>query len=169
MPDLQMNIKEIADITYIRFAGRLTENNDLPMLMKYKPTVVINTRELRQVNSCGLRDWEDWLGQIKSDIYLIELSPCMIEQANISQRVLGDATVISLFVPLFCPECDYDEDELIDASQVSTELTLHHLCPKCGQEMDFSEPLALYFSFSTRSKLGTDNAKLLSIIQANFS
>ncbi len=159
--DLQIDIQESAEITYITLSGRLNENNNLPAIMKTKPIVVINSRRIHSFNSIGLSDWEDWICNIKAKVYLVECGVSLMEQINTKKAVLGNATIASVMVPLSCPQCESDEETLFDSGLNTKPEEITKACKECGTQMEVSILESLYFNFLSYNR----HAKLPDDIQ----
>ena len=76
------------DVTFIKLSGVIDEDNELDHLTEKIPggTAVIDLGEVERINSCGVRDWVNWLGKIetaKTDVVLVECSPAIVAQINL--------------------------------------------------------------------------------------
>ncbi len=97
-----MDVNESEDITHIRINGDITEDNELPLLRRFKPNIIINTANVRRINSVGVQDWIDWINNLKGRIYLVECSPAFMAYVNMLEKFIGTATLHSFYVPFFC-------------------------------------------------------------------
>ncbi len=164
--DLKIACKESNSLTYLELSGRLTEKNGIPSLFSYKPVVVINTSGITHTNSCGLADWEDWINNIKGTIFFIECSRSIIEQANLSQRILGQGTVVSLFIPMVCPDCESEEECLVEnVDNDPNKMIPKKSCQSCGAVMEPDISPSLYFAFLEYSHQNKLDVKMREAIQ----
>src|SRR5262245_28301627 len=110
----QAQVEQRNEITYVKLGGVIDEDNELVELGERIPngTVVIDLGGVERINSCGVRDWVNWLGSIEkknADVVLVECSPAIVAQINLVNNFTGGGVVKSFYVPYFCPECDEEK------------------------------------------------------------
>src|SRR5262249_58920428 len=91
--------------------GVSDEDNELTDLTDRIPagTTVIDLGEIERINSCGVRDWVNWLTKVEKGggrVVLVECSPAIVSQINLVNNFTGQGVVKSFFAPYFCPNCD---------------------------------------------------------------
>jgi anti-anti-sigma regulatory factor len=147
------------DVTFVKVSGVIDEDNELTDLVDKIPggTSVIDLGEVERINSCGVRDWVNWLGKIeanKTDVILVECSPAIVAQINLVNNFTGNGVVKSFYVPYFCPECDEEKVLLCEAADMGPPP--HEpptcRCDECDLVMDFDDMPDSYFAFLSNQK-----------------
>lgn len=147
------------DVTFIKLSGVIDEDNELTDLTDKIPggTAVIDLGEVERINSCGVRDWVNWLGKVessKTDVVLVECSPAIVAQINLVNNFTGGGVVKSFYVPYFCPECDEEKVLLCEAADMGPPP--HEpptcRCDECDLVMDFDDMPDSYFAFLSNQK-----------------
>jgi hypothetical protein len=136
-------------------AGEITEESDFAPLVQSLPSAsTLDLAEVRRINSCGVREWLNFvtaLSKAGKQIVLERCSVPMVAQMNMITNFRGEARVVSIFAPYHCPSCDEDHDKLIDlAGNNEPELEGAVPCPKCGEGMEFDELPESYLAFNRR-------------------
>ncbi|HEY3359595.1 MAG TPA: hypothetical protein VGQ83_40470 [Polyangia bacterium] len=174
----QLNQKFLAAITqkgevcYAKLSGVIDEDNQLTSLVDQIPsgTVVINLSEIERINSCGVRDWVNWLGKIEkngANIILAECSPAIVAQINLVHNFTGGGAVKSFYAPFFCPACDLEKVLLIEAAEMAGQNPPHAptcRCDECDGVMDFDDMEESYFAFLTSGRKLVENAKVDAVL-----
>ena len=147
------------DVTFVKLSGVIDEDNELADLTDKIPggTAVIDLGEVERINSCGVRDWVNWLSKIEtnqSDVVLVECSPAIVAQINLVNNFTGAGVVKSFYVPYFCPECDEEKVLLCEAGDMGPPP--HEpptcRCDECDLVMDFDDMPDSYFAFLSNQK-----------------
>src|SRR5436190_23592502 len=147
------------DISYVKLTGVIDEDNELGDLVDKIPpgTAVIDLGEIERINSCGVRDWVNWLGKLESNatkVVLVECSPAIVAQINLVNNFTGNGVVKSFYVPYFCPECDEEKVLLVEASDMGPPP--HEpptcRCDECDLVMDFDDMPDSYFAFLSNQR-----------------
>jgi anti-anti-sigma factor len=147
------------DVTFVKLTGVIDEDNELTELTDKIPsgTVVIDLGEVERINSCGVRDWVNWLSKVESknaEVVLVECSPAIVAQINLVNNFTGQGTVKSFYVPYFCPECDEEKVLLCEAGDMGPPP--HEpptcRCDECDLVMDFDDMPDSYFAFLSNQK-----------------
>ena len=149
------------DVSFVKLSGVIDEDNELGELTEkiHGSTVVIDLGEVERINSCGVRDWVNWLGRVEAknlDVVLVECSPAIVAQINLVNNFTGNGVVKSFYVPYFCPECDEEKvllSETADMGPPPHEPPICR-CDECDLVMDFDDMPDSYFAFlATQKKL----------------
>ena len=116
----QASVHHRDDVSYVKLAGVIDEDNELTSLTDKIPagTAVIDLGEIERINSCGVRDWVNWLTKLEGQAtkaVLVECSPAIVAQINLVNNFTGSGVVKSFYVPYFCPDCD-EEKVLLDCT-----------------------------------------------------
>jgi len=145
----------------LAFEGTIDEDVQFPAVAasKYKK-VCIDLKEVRAINSVGIREWLNWIRPIaeSSEIILMRCPKALVFQFNMVEGFLPNrASVSSFYVPFFCEKCDREENVLFSvgkevalvggAPKVTFDLASAGLCKEaeCAMEMDVTE--SKYFQF----------------------
>jgi len=160
------------DVSYVKLSGVIDEDNELADLVDKIPpgTAVIDLGEIERINSCGVRDWVNWLGKLEANntkIVLVECSPAIVAQINLVNNFTGNGVVKSFYVPYFCPECDEEKVLLVEAADMGPPP--HEpptcRCDECDLVMDFDDMPDSYFAFLSNQKKVAEPDKINGVIQ----
>jgi anti-anti-sigma regulatory factor len=155
----QAAVQHRGDVSYVKLGGVIDEDNELGDLVDKIPTgtAVIDLGEIERINSCGVRDWVNWLGKLESNatkVVLVECSPAIVAQINLVNNFTGNGVVKSFYVPYFCPECDEEKVLLVEASDMGPPP--HEpptcRCDECDLVMDFDDMPDSYFAFLSNQR-----------------
>jgi len=147
------------NLDYVRLCGVIDEDNNLlgvlPRLTR--PVVVVAMREVARINSCGVRDWVNWMSAVESagkKVVLYECSPSVVSQINLVANFAGKALVESFLAPYFCASCDAERFRLIQTRRLAGERPRapRALCDECDSLMALDEVEESYFSFVPRTR-----------------
>jgi anti-anti-sigma regulatory factor len=167
----QAAVHQREDVTYVKLAGVIDEDNELQELTEKIPagTVVIDLSEIERINSCGVRDWVNWLGRIEkngSKAVLVECSPAIVAQINLVNNFTGNGVVKSFFAPYFCPNCDREKVLLVEAAEMvgPPHKAPTCRCDECDGVMDFDDMEDSYFAFLSNAKKVAEAARIQSVV-----
>jgi anti-anti-sigma regulatory factor len=155
----QASIQHRGDVSYVKLGGVIDEDNELGDLVDKIPsgTAVIDLGEIERINSCGVRDWVNWLSKLEANgtrSVLVECSPAIVAQINLVNNFTGNGVVKSFYVPYFCPECDEEKVLLVEASDMGAPP--HEpptcRCDECDLVMDFDDMPDSYFAFLSNQR-----------------
>jgi anti-anti-sigma regulatory factor len=157
------SIQHRGDVSFVKLAGVIDEDNELGELVEKIPTgtAVIDLGEIERINSCGVRDWVNWLSKIEGNgthSVLVECSPAIVAQINLVNNFTGNGVVKSFYVPYFCSECDEEKVLLVETSDMGPPP--HEpptcRCDECDLVMDFDDMPDSYFAFLSSQKKVTE-------------
>src|SRR3954463_11028977 len=155
----QSSVQHRGDVSFVKLGGVIDEDNELNDLADKIPqgTAVIDLGEIERINSCGVRDWVNWLSKLEYNgtrSVLVECSPAIVAQINLVNNFTGNGVVKSFYVPYFCRECDEEKVLLVEASDMGPPP--HEpptcRCDECDLVMDFAEMPASYFAFLSNQR-----------------
>jgi hypothetical protein len=149
---LSWRIKERPGLTTVEFVGEIDENADFAELRrKLRGPVAFQLAEVRRINSCGVREWVNFVRDLPhvSDLTFSHCSPAIVTQLNMIYNFRGHAKIRSFFAPYVCDACGLEEEKLIDvASQAQAGGQLPAFgCSSCGAAMEFDDLPERYLSF----------------------
>jgi anti-anti-sigma regulatory factor len=155
----QSAVQHRGDVSFVKLGGVIDEDNELSDLVEKIPTgtAVIDLGEIERINSCGVRDWVNWLSKLENNgtrSVLVECSPAIVAQINLVNNFTGNGVVKSFYVPYFCPECDEEKVLLVEASDMGPPP--HEpptcRCDECDLVMDFDDMPDSYFAFLSNQR-----------------
>jgi len=155
----QASVQHRGDMSYVKLGGVIDEDNELGDLVEKIPhgTAVIDLGEIERINSCGVRDWVNWLNKLENGgtrSVLVECSPAIVAQINLVNNFTGNGVVKSFYVPYFCPECDEEKVLLVETADMGP--APHEpptcRCDECDLVMDFDDMPDSYFAFLSNQK-----------------
>ena len=162
----QASVSQRDDATWVKLAGVIDEDNDLGGLSEKigAGTAVIDVSEIERINSCGVRDWVNWLGRAEkngANVVLVECSPAIVAQINLVNNFTGQGVVKSFYAPYFCPNCDIEKALLVETSELQSARPFQApscRCDECDGPMDFDDMEDSYFAFlGNTKKIVTDD------------
>ncbi len=151
----QSSIQQKDGMTFLKLSGVIDEDNELFDLSDRTGggTVIIDLAEIERINSCGVRDWVNWLARLEkkdSDVILVECSPAIVAQINLVNNFTGKGRVKSFYAPYFCPSCDLEKVLLVELEEMKSmdvPKAPTCRCDECDGVMDFDDMEDSYFAF----------------------
>jgi len=142
----------------VALRGEIDENADFSELRsQLVGNVELSLEGITRINSCGVRDWVNWLGKLEGNgtrSVLVECSPAIVAQINLVNNFTGNGVVKSFYVPYFCPECDEEKVLLVETSDMGPPP--HEpptcRCDECDLVMDFDDMPDSYFAFLSNQR-----------------
>ena len=151
---LLATVQQRNDESNVRLAGVLDEDNNLGELVGKVSAgrAVINLSGLERINSCGTRDWVNWLARLDEkgiQPVFVGCSPAIVAQLNLVKNFAGHGAVKSFQVPYHCPECDEEKLLLVDVADMgpAPHAPPECRCDDCESLMTFDDLAEAYFGF----------------------
>lgn len=171
-PKFQASVHNREDVTYVKLSGVIDEDNELASLSEKigAGTAVIDVSEIERINSCGVRDWVNWLGKVEKNgakVILVECSPAIVAQINLVNNFTGQGVVKSFYAPYFCPNCDLEKVLLVETRDVAGSSPFKApscRCDECDGPMDFDDMEESYFAFLSNAKKIVTDTRIDSVI-----
>jgi anti-anti-sigma regulatory factor len=171
-PKFQASVQSREDVTFVKLSGVIDEDNELGTLAEKlgTGTAVIDASEIERINSCGVRDWVNWLGKAEkggAKVVLVECSPAIVAQINLVNNFTGQGLVKSFYAPYFCPNCDIEKALLVETRDMAGSPPFKApscRCDECDGPMDFDDMEESYFAFLSNSKKIVTDAAIDSVI-----
>ena len=140
--------------TYLKLRGVLDEDNLLANLLSQIQgrLLLIDMAEMDRINSCGVRDWVNWLNQIQAlglQVILLRCSPAVVAQANMVTNFAAEAFIHSFYAPYVHPDTGEEQSVLLFTEDLRQVRPIR--APKIyndnGEELEFDEFEESYFAF----------------------
>jgi anti-anti-sigma regulatory factor len=151
---LRAVVEHDGDTSVVKLAGYLDEDNNLKGLVDQIPagTAMIDLAGVERINSCGIRDWVNWLAAIEANgtrPVLVGCSPAIVAQINLVKNFTGGGAVKSFQIPYYCSECDEEKVMLVETSEIGSPDAPPPacFCERCGHAMEIDEMPQSYFAF----------------------
>ncbi len=139
--------------TYLKLRGVLDEDNPLANLLSQIQgrLLLIDMAEMERINSCGVRDWVNWLNQIQAlglQVILLRCHPSVVAQANMVTNFAAEAFIHSFFAPYVHPDTGDEQNVLLFTEELRQSRPIK--APTIfdnGEELEFDEFEESYFAF----------------------
>lgn len=151
---LTWRIEERPGHMIVIFLGEIDENVDFAELRRrLKGVVDFQLAEVRRINSCGVREWVNFVRDLPhvTELTFTRCSPAIVTQLNMIYNFRGDAKICSFYAPYVCESCNNEEEKLLD---VDTQFPggdvreiPHFRCSECNEVMEFDDLPERYLSF----------------------
>jgi anti-anti-sigma regulatory factor len=148
-------------VTTLKVAGVIDEDNELVSLESKlgAGATVLDLADIERINSCGVRDWVNWLGRIEKNgarLVFVNCSPAIVSQLNLVHNFTANGIVKSFYAPYFCPRCKKEKLLRLEARDLAKSAPVGKAptcrCDECDGVMDFDEMEESYFAFLNNSK-----------------
>lgn len=145
----------------LKIAGVIDEDNELVPLEGQLGggPMVLDLGEIERINSCGVRDWVNWLGRIEkigARLVFVNCSPAIVSQINLVHNFTANGIVKSFYAPYFCPRCKKEKLLRLEARDLAKSAPIAKAptcrCDECDGVMDFDEMEESYFAFLNNAK-----------------
>src|SRR5258706_15010528 len=168
----QASVQARDEVTYVKLSGVIDEDNELGALGDKlgNGTAVIDVSEIERINSCGVRDWVNWLSKAEkggAKVVLVECSPAIVAQINLVNNFTGQGVVKSFYAPYFCPNCDLEKVLLVETRDMAGAQPFKApscRCDECDGPMDFDDMEEAYFAFLGNAQKIVTDARVDSVI-----
>ena len=143
------------DSVSLKLAGPIDEDANFPNidLSSFKE-ITFDFLSVTAINSCGIREWIRWIGNIKPDskVTYVNCPKVIIDQVNMVDGFLPvNAKIASFFVPYFCESCDNLDTKIYsDPSGIASgavKVPPQVPCSKCKQPAEIDVIETKYFKF----------------------
>ncbi len=155
---LAWNIDQQPQETIVEFRGEIDENVDFSELRRHlKGSVVFHLGSVRRINSCGVREWVNFVRNLPNvrTLEFTHCSPVTVTQLNMIYNFRGPAYIRSFYAPYVCENCDHEEEKLLDTkSQFAggdLQAAPNFVCEECNEPLEFDDIPERYFAFLLNS------------------
>ncbi len=147
---LSWHIDESPSATTVELSGEIDETADFAGLRRrLRGPVVFVLAGVRRVNSCGVREWIEFVRGLDS-VTFVACSTAFVAQLNTIYNFRGPAKVRSFFAPYRCTRCGREEEKLLlvathfpGRSRKPPEFG----CDRCSAPMELDDVPVRYLSF----------------------
>ena len=145
----------------LKIAGVIDEDNELVSLESKLSAgaTVLDLADIERINSCGVRDWVNWLGRIEKGgarVVFVNCSPAIVSQLNLVHNFTASGIVKSFYAPYVCPRCKKEKLLRLEARDLAKTAPVTKAptcrCDECDGVMDFDEMEESYFAFLNNTK-----------------
>jgi len=138
------------DRNVVMLQGQIDEDTSFEGLNEVAAPLVFNFKNLTGISSIGIRSWVNFLKELgDKQIFYEECSPLIVRQMNMVPSFLGNAKVLSVFVPYVCENCEKEKLVLAKEDQFGNNVTESYPCDSCKQgEMELDGHPQQYFAFA---------------------
>jgi anti-anti-sigma regulatory factor len=144
------------DLSAVTLIGEMTEETDFrPLVNEIRgDRVEVNLEGITRINSCGVREWINFVNALERDgkaVLLERCAPVVVTQMTHLTNFAGSrGTIGSAMAPYFCPSCESEEKMLVTLGKQQPELPEERPCPACGETMELAEAAELYQALGRR-------------------
>ena len=133
--------------------GFIDEDTNFAGILKIKGPVIFNFKDVTGINSCGIRAWVNFIKDLgETDVLYEECPPLVVRQMNMIPSFVGHATVLSVFVPYVCDECETEKLVLATKEEFKAKppaIKEAFPCDHCKKgEMEIDGSPQQYFAFA---------------------
>lgn len=142
------------------FSGDIDEGFDHTKLPRFKGAKLhFDLSQIRNFNSCGIREWIHFLNEIESVSESLTFESCsvaVVDQVNMVPDTAKGVEITSFFAPYFCEEHGEMVLELSVKEQMKflkKRIAPTLSCPVCQNELEFDALEESYFLFCDEETL----------------
>jgi hypothetical protein len=145
---LSFQIEKKSDHILLQLTGAIDEQAEFEKItLPETKQLVIDLKNIKTLNSIGLRDWSRWMSELTAITGGIVFKNCpniFVHQMNILDGFINaNTTVESIIVPFYCESCNHHENYLavrgtdyFEATADKPEkimMSFEKICEKCGK------------------------------------
>lgn len=153
---ITLQISRNGDWEKLTYIGSINEDSEIhlpPLLQTLGKNVIVNFRQVQNVNSCGVRAWITFMRDLEKgrNVIFEECTPEIVSQINMIPNFKGKADVQSLYGSYTCPECGNQQNHLFlkgkNLPSSSSESAEEVKCTKCGKRSELDELEEEFFAW----------------------
>ncbi len=132
-------------------SGVVDENADLSFFERLAGHARLNLKQIRRVNSYGVRSWIDAIRKVPPAVTfeLLECPPSVVDQINMVAGFTGRGKVTSFYAPMTCEPCGAEKDQLFTVAEYQKAGKLAEVkCQTCGGAMEIDDLEEQYLLFA---------------------
>lgn len=153
MGKLDVKMNKAGDSLTVQMMGSIDEDTNFAQLnIAGNSKVTLDLKDLKSINSCGIREWIKWLGGAGSaQITFVNCPKVIVDQVNMVDGFLpANGKVQSFFVPYFNEDSGSEKNILFTYGKEFTEGQVNPpagIKDEEGNEMEMDVVEAKYFKF----------------------
>lgn len=157
---MDCHIQEHNGAHWVTLSGVINEDAEIPLKdvaqnLEGATTICFNFKEVKSVNSLGVRAWVTFLRGVEAvqgrQVFFYECIPDIIMQINMIPSFLGRASIASFYVNYVSPATNKTHRVLIDTRELQPQtIPPAPNCPDTGTPMETEELEEEYFAFLMR-------------------
>lgn len=135
----------------VHLIGIIDEDTVFDDILTIDSPIVFNFSKITSINSCGIRNWVNFLKNLKEKkVFFEECPPIIVRQMNMVPSFKQHAKVLSVYVPYVCDTCDTEKLVLVKESEMGGTAIEEALpCDNCDHgEMELDGQKEQYFAFT---------------------
>ncbi|MDY0058942.1 MAG: hypothetical protein RBU45_03965 [Myxococcota bacterium] len=155
-------------LALLQLVGVIDEDSALHEATRDLPggtLAVIDTAGVTRINSCGVREWVNWLTSLQArdiGIVLLNCSVHIVDQINMVHNFIGTGRIKSFFAPYYCEQCDRELIQHIEVAETTDPQSIRPPCPGCGATTELDHLPEQFFAFlDDRSRILVEPETLL--------
>lgn len=154
--NITLQVSKNGDWEKLTYIGAINEDSEVhlpPLLQSLGQNVIVNFRQVENVNSCGVRAWITFMRDLEKGRKIIfeECTPEIVSQINMIPNFKGTADVHSIYGSYTCPSCGNHQNHLFvkgkNLPTTSADGAEDVKCTKCGQQSELDELEEEFFSW----------------------
>jgi len=142
-------------ILTVYLVGIMDEDSLYDEVKEQTGPLCFNWKNVLSINSCAIRNWVNFINELKSmRIFYEECPPLIVRQMNMVPSFKGHADIRSVEMPYVCANCDSEKLVLFDGNgqglKTGGKLNLPPgiNCENCKKgKLEFDESVEEYFAF----------------------
>ena len=140
------------DKKIVLLSGMIDEDTTFDEILKLGAPLIFNFKGITAINSCGVRNWVNFLKSLgESNAAFEECPPTVVKQMNMIPSFTAGAKIQSVYAPYVCENCDKETLVLVDTSSFTKgNATIKETmpCEECKEgDLELDGHPAQYFSF----------------------
>lgn len=138
------------DKTIVQLDGAIDEDTVFDELHHLDSPVIFDFKNVTSINSCGIRTWVNFLKDLGTKkVFYMQCPPLIVRQMNMVPSFMGNATVLSVFVPYVCDKCESEKLVKVGSEQFKSNLEDAMKCDQCNEgDMELDGHPQQYFAFA---------------------
>lgn len=153
---LEVNVKMQDETIQVDLIGAIDEDSDFSrVLSSQNKLYVFNFEKVQMMNSCGVREWINFIEKLPDDSTLIYTNcpQVVIEQINMVQGFLKKgAKIDSFYAPYYKESSDEVQQVLLKTEQIENTKAPEIKDPETQEILEFDAIEAQYFNFINQQK-----------------
>ena len=156
----------------ISLAGVIDEHSGDAMIgPETDRPVVFDLAGVRRITSAGVLYWRKALGELQASSYsFARARPAVVRQFNMVAGFGARGTLLSMYAPYYCEECDLEFQRLHDLAADPRIMLNKRLpittCKQCGNEAELDGSLEGYLAFADDYAVPKMDAVLRRLVSA---